>query len=762
MIHSIVTRSHSVQDATERWRHPSLIAVRLPRYPASPRCWLCRSSSFYACRWCCRRFFSVLKSPSASDGCSIGAARLQRPELGRNRCDRGNRRRARRHRLLDLPVQTDRWPRNVHAELIAELDRRGAAVIALDIAFKEPRSRDEDQPLASAIQAAGNVVLFKYLQRSQHGLTSKEGDRLGIMDLETEVPPIRPLRNAAAAVGTFTLPKTPLRVNKTKLYTQLTEGVEANLVLAVLQVYSKALLPHMGALFAKAAPGVVPADLFGIESDPQLRARAIHAGFTTHPALPGRLITLASQHTDPSQRQQLIAMLQAYEQRADVYINFYGPERTVATIGYDQVLGAPGARELVADVQGKIVFVGLSEWLQTEQSDSYTTVFTRDDGVDLSGVEIAATVTANLLEGRPVKPFPGQPVLLLAMTILLFLVALSGSLKQVLVIQMLIAAAYALLAHHLFARYALWLPLATPLAVLLFTSLAALGARYVQSSIAGQAITDALSHYLPREAAQQLSQDIRQFQEQYSDVKGVCLMTDIQGYTAISEQLSPSDLHRLMNNYYAKLVEQVKIHDGTVANIVGDSLLAIWTAKELDRELCSRVCNAALSIAQVANEAASTAIPLPTSVAVHGGSFSLGNLGGGDHFEYSPVGDIVNTSSRIEGQNRTLRTRILTTDIIAQGASGFVLRNLGDFPLKNKQAPLCLHELLGHDADISPETRLLVKCFREALGYYQQRDYVAALNLFDQLVAQHPDDGPSLYYRARCEQFLSVTQSPRE
>lgn len=68
-------------------------------------------------------------------------------------------------------------------------------------------------------------------------------------------------------------------------------------------------------------------------------------------------------------------MLQADNQRADVYINYYGPERTVPTIGYDQVLGAPGARELVADVQGKIVFVGLSGWLQTEQSDRCTTVF---------------------------------------------------------------------------------------------------------------------------------------------------------------------------------------------------------------------------------------------------------------------------------------------------------------------------------------------------------------------------------------------------
>ena len=62
-------------------------------------------------------------------------------------------------------------------------------------------------------------------------------------------------------------------------------------------------------------------------------------------------------------------------------------------------------------IKAKAVFVGLSERLRPEQKDGFYTVFSQPTGIDMSGVEIAATAFANLLEDMPVRPLsPGAHI----------------------------------------------------------------------------------------------------------------------------------------------------------------------------------------------------------------------------------------------------------------------------------------------------------------------------------------------------------------
>ena len=73
---------------------------------------------------------------------------------------------------------------------------------------------------------------------------------------------------------------------------------------------------------------------------------------------------------------------------------------------YDEALqvrhGRVGERQV--DFQGKTVFVGLSEIILADRKDSFYTVFSQAEGIFISGVEIAATAFANIVEDTPVKP----------------------------------------------------------------------------------------------------------------------------------------------------------------------------------------------------------------------------------------------------------------------------------------------------------------------------------------------------------------------
>ena len=110
---------------------------------------------------------------------------------------------------------------------------------------------------------------------------------------------------------------------------------------------------------------------------------------------------------DAIKNQILVSLIRMYQSPKNPYLNFYGPAGTIRTISYHQIIEAsniPDGRSVPDDLNGKVIFIGLSEQLRPEEKDGFYTVFSQPNGLDISGVEIAATAFANLLENSPVRP----------------------------------------------------------------------------------------------------------------------------------------------------------------------------------------------------------------------------------------------------------------------------------------------------------------------------------------------------------------------
>jgi adenylate cyclase len=252
-----------------------------------------------------------------------------------------------------------------------------------------------------------------------------------------------------------------------------------------------------------------------------------------------------------------------------------------------------------------------------------------------------------------------------------------------------------------------------------------------------------LSQYLPNDAAAKLSKSVTVLEQQRQLVYGVCLMTDIQGYTRLAETLAPDELHQLMNVYYSELVSAVEAHGGFIGNLVGDGMLALWTGPEITPLMCQQALLASQEIQQRINNNVLLKQQLPTCSALHGGQFSLGNLGAKGHFEYSPVGDIINTASRVEHFNRNLGTQFLCTETIAKQLmllpNPIALRLLGHFTFRHKSMAMALY---GLAQGLSEE---LLNTYEQALSAYTQADFAFAKQHFEQLFNLY-QDGPSQYY----------------
>ena len=568
---------------------------------------------------------------------------------------------------MALSKYSGNWPRTVHANLVQRLCKAGSRLTVFDIAFKEAHASEEDAAFEQALSQCPKVVLFTYLKREQIFSGSS------LVDIEQEIPPLERFNKYSLAAGSFTLPKYPAQVVGTPIVTRVSGALRATQpLLAFLALMHDDDLQAI--LDASKTSKVLPAEL---EERAQVliqqAARVDKSVLSPH-------------------QQRIVELLSA---RGEFHINFYGPSMTVKTWSIDEVLTMdPNA--LTQEFSNKVVYIGYSDSRQTEQQDAYRTVFSNALGLDLSGVEISATIFANMLHRQEViAPSAGLKVF---MTIVFVgIVYLSSQFVPLVsfTLQTSAVAVYGLLSVYLFAEKYLWLPLVLPALTVLLINAWVITAAYTRRKFRIQEVQYALGQYLPPAAAKTLSKSVANLESQRRLVQGVCLMTDIQGYTRLSETMEPAELHQLMNEYYAVLVSVIEKHQGFIANFVGDAMLALWTGGEINESMCQKAYAAAIELQQRIADDPKLSQKLPTCVALHGGQFSLGNLGAKGHYEYSPVGDIINTVSRVEHFNRDLGTQFLCTEIIAKNLT---LKNgmpeliaMGDHVFRNKTEPMTLY-----------------------------------------------------------------------
>ncbi len=663
---------------------------------------------------------------------------------------------------LGLPNEPEKWPRQLHAELVSQLTAAGVKSITFDVLFKTPREPQQDQAFADAVKRANNVILFEFMKKelASHSTTA---------DLSTtirrRIPPIPPLADAAAALAPFPLPKVPLKVSQFWSFAA-DAGDAATLPTATLQLYTLDAFDDFRTLLQTLAPQLaanLPPSQQEILEERQL-TRFMHQLkrlFADNPQLLKQLTAAAQEPAmQLKHRKQLLAWLRIYQMRHSHYLNYYGPPRTITTIPFYQIIQSDHSADFqaqLAALKGKIIFVGYSAELQWEQKDGFYSVYSRADGLDISGVEIAATATANLLQGETVQPL--SPIshftLLLLWGALIGLIAARLPAIIATLTTLLLMGGYFLLTLSLFSGSHLWLPLLIPLLIqaplILFAGIIW---KHLDSVHERHKIHTAFRNYLPEQEIHRLTQDDAPLAPGGELRYGICLFTDAAQYTQLSEQLPPDKLGALMNSYYETIFTPIHHHEGIISDVVGDAAMALWPTTQPSQKLRHAACCAAIDLIYAVERfnLAHPSYQLPTRVGMHCGEILLGNVGAVGRLEYRATGDVVNTTSRIEGMNKQLGTRLLVSDDILQGLDDFQARPMGTFILAGKSRPITLHELICRRSDASEAERQLSEQFATALQLFKAGNWSDADALFKTII-EASQDPPSNYYSQLCQQF---------
>ena len=613
---------------------------------------------------------------------------------------------------LHVPRNLRDWPREVHARLVRKLTAAGAVAIAFDVVFAPNGAGDAD--FAAAIAKAGNVTLLRGLERSFVRVGA------ATFELDAATDPAPELAAAAAAVASFPLPTEPSRVSRFWTF----RGEAATLPAVALVVGWRDEFDDLEGRLGSEA---------GATADVVERLRAARARLAAVPSLAARIRSSAVSIEDSRSGRRLRALLDLLTGDDSRLINFRGPPGALRTISLSDALEPDAA---LGDLAGRIVFVGALDLSRQSASDAYATVFTSQDGVALSGVEIAATALADLAEGRSVRRSLGWEIAVV------FGVAaalgLAAGFGRASLFTAALLAPFVILAAGAaaFAATDLALPVAVPglIEVPAIVLITALFWRWEEGR-GRERLARAVRQYVPESIAASLEGGPVAPGAPLPSVLGygVCLAADAEGFTAKTEHLEPGAAAELLNAYFERLFASVRAHGGTVTDIAGDGIMCVWAGEAPEK--CRR--EAALAALEMARAPA----PWRTRVGIAAGEVMLGAVGGSGRFAATVVGDVANTASRVEGANKRLRTSVLATVAAAEACPGLVLRALGRFRLAGKGDPVPLVEILPEAPGVADRAA----AFAAALELCRRGAWDEGAAAFDGLAARFPEDAAARF-----------------
>jgi len=178
------------------------------------------------------------------------------------------------------------------------------------------------------------------------------------------------------------------------------------------------------------------------------------------------------------------------------------------------------------------------------------------------------------------------------------------------------------------------------------------------------------------------------------------LFTDLAEFTPLVEQLDPTVVVAVMNEYIGGIASLVFEHGGTVDTVVGDAVHAMFGAPIEQPDHAARAVSCALAInrfaeafsARKSNEGVPVGV---TRIGAHTGSAIVGNFGGESFFHYTAHGDAINTAARLETANKALGTRMCVSADTVALIPDFIGRPIGDLILKGKVQEIGAFEPVG-------------------------------------------------------------------
>ena len=403
---------------------------------------------------------------------------------------------------------------------------------------------------------------------------------------------------------------------------------------------------------------------------------------------------------------------------------------------------------------GKFVLIGVDLPLQDRHATPFAALNGSNAGA-LPGVVIHAHNLSRLLNGDRIVSFGLLHAILASVPVGIFSLWIAWRRMPVMVKPILVIGAVLLIwmgKLAAFAWFAVDFPLVAPTMVLLGMAAYVGVLAWQRDARERKFVQTAFSRYLNPAVVDEIIREPSMLKLGGSKRLITCVFTDLDGFTSFSEKVSPEMLGSVLNGYLDELCSLFVDHGATIDKIIGDAVIGFFGAPRDQEDQSVRAVALALAIQERSRRfrhaiAANGQVIGATRIGVHAGPAIVGNFGGNRFFNYTAMGDTVNTAARLEGANKIIGTSNCISGEVTRLAEGHLLRPSGALYLKGKHH--CIH---AFEALQETETnRALAEEYTSAYRQMAQGQPTARA-AFESLAAHYPKDRLIAFHLARLVQ----------
>lgn len=555
------------------------------------------------------------------------------------------------------------WPRSVWGRVVDRLTEEGAKVIVFDVFYSEPENVESDDLFQQAIRRSNRVVLpivFDLAEGYQGtGFTDRK------LDFMTS--------SAYSVIKHGDLPFSPITAKK---------------VLPTLPRFSvfATSLAHINML--PDTDGTLRWEMLAIRYHDEFYAPiSLHAASLYLGVKPN---TFALDHAGAVELGNIAIPTDEYGR---MLINYRGPNHTFPQYAISDILDQTTPRGIF---KNKIVLIGATA---IGLYDLRVTPFS----TNMAGIEKHANVVDNILRKDFIRRSDTAVLLLIFVFAIVLGIALprlgaqAGALCFV-----LLFGSYLGFVYYLFVAKGIWFNLVYPGFALFFGYTSQTAYRFFMEERRARDIRKMFSSYVSKRIVDELIRDPSKAKLGGERKEITVLFSDIRGFTAFSEQHEPEEVVSLLNEYLGAMTNIVFEHEGTLDKFVGDAIMALWGAPVGQPDHAERACKCALAMIEKLTElqkkwAQEGKHVIDIGIGINTGDMVVGNMGAeGKKMDYTVIGDHVNLGARVESLTRQYNNHIIISEFtFAKVKDSVQFKELGTVPIKGKQRPVLVYELVG-------------------------------------------------------------------
>lgn len=255
------------------------------------------------------------------------------------------------------------------------------------------------------------------------------------------------------------------------------------------------------------------------------------------------------------------------------------------------------------------------------------------------------------------------------------------------------------------------------------------------------------------------------------------LFTDVQGFSKFSEQLTPTELVELLNDYLTHMTNILLNNNGTLDKYIGDAIVAFYGAPVPVKEHEFKACLTALlmqeKLTQLREKWKNENQKWPNIVhhmqmriGIHTGDMVTGNMGSEHRMNYTMMGDAVNIAARLEASAKQygIYTQISESTYLA-AQEKISVRELDFVRVVGKEKPVKTYELVSLKGDEPEWYHKIIEKFLTGIALFRDGDFAKAKTHFELTQQNEPaalenKTNPSKVYIERCE--ILIQNPPSE